>query len=252
MASTLRNTIYFASDMHLGMHPLEKSRFNEQRIVEWLNTISDSAAQLWLLGDVFDYWFEHKRVIPKGFSRFLGKLAELSDRGTEIHIFAGNHDVWYFDYLPAEIGAIIHHEPLIIDLLGKRLFLAHGDEVNPKDRGYRFLKKVFQNKFLQWCYARIHPNASAAFAQGWSRRSRYSKEMAHPFKGEDKEEQILFARNHQQENPEIDLYLFGHRHVPYDVKIGEHCRAICLGDWIVNFSYGVLDETGFRLETFKN
>ena len=250
MAENSRNSIYFASDMHLGMHPLEQSRQNEKRIVEWLDSIADSAAQLWLLGDIFDYWFEHKRVIPKGFSRFLGKLAQLSDQGTEIHIFAGNHDVWYFDYLPGEIGATIHHDPLTIELMGTTLYLAHGDGLTPKDRGYLFLKAMFRSKFLQWCYARIHPNASAAFAQGWSKRSRYSKEMAHPYKGDDKEEQIIFARNYLADHPGINLFIFGHRHVPYDVKIAEISRAICLGDWIVNYSYGVLDEAGFRLEKF--
>jgi len=243
--------IYFASDLHLGMHPLEESRQREKLFIEWMKKYQDDMAELWLLGDVFDYWFEYRKVIPRGYSRFIGKLAELSDSGVKIHIFTGNHDVWMFDYFPSEIGAVIHHGPEIIRRNGKVFHLSHGDGLSKKDPMYNFIKAVFKSKFLQWCYARIHPNGSASFAQWWSRKSRYSKDFIHPFKGEENEEQILFARKYSANHPEINYFLFGHRHVPYDVPVSDSCRAVCLGEWFESNSYGVFDGTEFRLEYFR-
>ncbi|MCF8226624.1 MAG: UDP-2,3-diacylglucosamine diphosphatase [Bacteroidales bacterium] len=244
--------IYFASDMHLGMHPEDSSKEREKLVVQWLHSIEHNAKELWLLGDVFDYWFEYKKVVPRGFIRFIGKLADLADKGTEIHIFPGNHDVWFFDYFPDEIGAKIHHDPVIIKFGNKTFYLSHGDGLTKKDRIYLLIKSMFRNKFLQWCYARIHPNGSSAFAQWWSRKSRYSKDMVHPFKGEENEEQILFSISFLEKNPGIDLFIFGHRHVPYDINIGNEKRVVCLGDWISNFTYGIFDGTEFRLEKFSH
>jgi len=244
------NHIYFASDFHLGMHPADQSREREKKIVAWLNTIAPHAKELWLLGDIFDYWFEHKRVVPKGFVRFIGKLAELSDQGTRIHIFTGNHDTWFFDYFPEEIHATIHREPVVINLGSGKAFLAHGDGLDPGDRGYLFLKSIFNNRFLQWCWARIHPNGSAAFARWWSRKSRYSKGFVHPYKGDENEEQVIFAREKLKEDPEIDLFVFGHRHIPFETTIAPGKKVVCLGDWIESFTYGVFDGQEFRLEFF--
>lgn len=244
-----RKNIYFASDMHLGMHPLPESREREKHLVQWLKKIGPEAKELWLLGDVFDYWFEHRKVVPRGFIRFLGQLADLADHGVKIHIFSGNHDVWLFDYFPEEISAEIHHDPLVVSMGGTTFHLSHGDGLTKKDRGYLFLKSMFRSKFLQWWYARLHPNGTAAFAQWWSRKSRYGKEMVHPYK-EDNEEQIIYAREKLKSAPGIDLFVFGHRHIPYDVEIAPGKRAVCLGDWITSYSYGVYDGEEFRLETF--
>jgi UDP-2,3-diacylglucosamine hydrolase len=248
---TDRTYTYFASDMHLGMHPEEDSKKREKHIVNWLNDIQDEVKELWLLGDIFDYWFEYKKVIPRGFTRFIGKLAELSDMGVEIHMFSGNHDVWLFSYFSEEIGIEIHHLPTIVEMGEKTFYMAHGDGLDKHDRAYLILKSMFRSRFLQWCYARIHPNASAAFAQRWSKKSRYSKEFVHPYKGDEEEEQIIFAKKFREENPEIDYFLFGHRHIPFDVSIAEKSRVIGLGDWVFNFSYGVFDGKEFRLEKYK-
>lgn len=242
--------IYFASDMHLGMYPAEISRKREIHIVNWLEKIRSDAEELWLLGDVFDYWFEYRKVVPRGFNRFIGKLAQLADEGIPIHLFTGNHDVWFFDYFPEEIGATIHRDPVSVEMNGKILFLSHGDGLTKMDRGYLFLKSIFRSRFLQWCYARIHPNGSTAFAQWWSRKSRYGKEMVHPYKGDELEEQVIFARKKLKEVPEIDYFVFGHRHIPYDIEIAPGKHAICLGDWISNFTYGIFDGKSFSLETF--
>lgn len=250
MNSTGKN-IYFASDVHLGMYPRDESRKREKLFVSWLTSVEDDMSELWLLGDIFDYWFEYKKVIPKGFTRFLGKLAELSDRGIKIHMFSGNHDVWLFDYFPEELGVEIHHKPVIKEFGALTFFMAHGDGLTKHDTGYYILKSIFRSKFLQWCYARIHPNGSTAFAQWWSRKSRYGKDPIQTFKGETKEEQLIFASEYLKSSPEIDIFMFGHRHIPYEVKLGDKARGICLGDWISNFTYAVFDGKDIKLEKFK-
>jgi UDP-2,3-diacylglucosamine hydrolase len=242
--------IYFISDLHLGMYPLQESREREKIAVRWLEMVEKDAEEVWLLGDIFDYWFEYKRVVPRGFTRFIGKLGMLADRGIRIHLFTGNHDIWIFNYLPLEIGADLVRKYTVVERGGKTFYLSHGDGLNKKDRGYRFMKGVFSNRFLQWCYARLHPNATVAFASWWSKKSRYSKAFSTPFKGEEKEEQVSFAREYARDHPEIDYFVFGHRHVMFDITIGSGKHVVCLGDWIRNFSYGVFDGRDFKLEKF--
>jgi len=243
-------SIYFASDLHLGMHPVEESAEREKKFVSWLEEIREDAGELWLLGDVFDYWFEYRKVVPRGFTRFLGKLAQLSDEGVKIHIFTGNHDVWFFDYLPAEIGATIHHGIVVRDWNNHRFVLGHGDGLVPADRGYRFLQALFRNRILQWLYTRIHPNGSTAFAQWWSRMSRQKKGSYVPFLGTEKEHQVMYARKALEEDPSIEYFIFGHRHVPYQIRIGENSHVVCLGDWISSFTYAVFDGEQFHMRSY--
>ncbi|MFW6328019.1 MAG: UDP-2,3-diacylglucosamine diphosphatase, partial [Bacteroidota bacterium] len=179
--------IYFVSDIHLGMHPREDSIKREKLFVKWLDEIKDHASALYLLGDIFDYWFEYKKVVPRGFTRTLGKLAEINDKGVKIHYFTGNHDVWIFDYLPSEIGIILYPEPLSTVINNKKFYLSHGDGLGPGDPGFKLLKAAFRNRILQWFYARIHPNFTISLAHYWSRKSRYGKTEADEFKGEEKE-----------------------------------------------------------------
>lgn len=232
--------IYFVSDLHLGLHPVETSRQRERKFVQWLDEIKEDAEALYLLGDIFDYWFEYRKVVPRGFVRTLGKLAELSDRGIDIHFFTGNHDVWVFDYLPSEIGLTVHNGPLITVLSGKRFYIAHGDGLGPGDPGYKLLKAIFHSKVLQWLYARIHPNASTAFAHWWSKKSRYSKGVSEAFQGEEKEDQIVFARK-ILEKEHFDYFIFGHRHVAMDINLNGTSRLINPGEWIFGSSYAVFD-----------
>lgn len=164
--NSFRKKIFFASDAHLGARFHKDPLAIEKKLVRWLDSIKDEAMAIYFLGDMFDYWYEYKYVVPKGFIRFLGKLAELSDSGVEIHIFIGNHDIWMFDYLPNEIGAIIHRDVLITDLLGKRFFLGHGDEVDYRSKAFRFIRALFRNKFCQWLYGRIHPAGLSALHYG--------------------------------------------------------------------------------------
>jgi len=245
-----RNRIYFASDLHLGMHPREESLQREKNFVDFLEMIRHDAAELWLLGDVFDFWFEYRKVVPRGFTRFLGKLASLCDEGVGIHFFPGNHDIWVFDYLPSEVGIQIHHNPVTLIRNGRKFHLGHGDGLYRGDYVYNFLQWLFKNRSIQWLYARIHPNGSTAFAHWWSQRSRHRKGAYLPFLGVDNEHQVQFSRKMLKKEPDIDYFIFGHRHVPYDIRIGEKSRLICLGDWIVNFTYAVFDGKDLKLKRY--
>ena len=245
-----RNRIYFASDLHLGMDPPEESLQREKLFIEWLEEIRKDALELWLLGDVFDFWFEYKKVVPRGFTRFLGTLASLSDEGVEIHFIPGNHDIWVFDYLTTEINLKVHRTSIRREWNKHQFYLGHGDGLHKGDRNYRMLQSVFKNRLIQWFYARIHPNGSMAFAHRWSKKSRMKHGTLGSFMGADNEHQIQFARKEIEKHPDIEYLIFGHRHIPYDIRIAENSRVICLGDWIGNFTYGVFDGKEFRLEKF--
>lgn len=245
-----KNRIYFASDLHLGMHPPGESLERERYFVDWLESIRNDARELWLLGDVFDYWFEYRKVVPRGFTRFLGKLATLSDEGVEIHLITGNHDIWIFDYLPSEIGLIVHRNVQMRNWNDHLFFLGHGDGLDRNDRVYRMLQRIFKNRILQWLYARVHPNGSVALAHWWSKKSRLHHGTFGVYRGMDKEHQVQFAKKKLEEQPGIEFFIFGHRHIPLDVKIAEQSRVICLGDWIGNFTYAVFDGEQLTLRRF--
>ncbi len=251
---TKRNKIYFASDAHLGARFHSDPRAVEKKLVRWLNSIKDDAKELWLLGDMFDYWYEYKYVVPKGFTRFLGKLAELSDEGVEIHIFIGNHDIWMFDYLPQEIGAIIHREPLTIDLLGKRFFLAHGDEVDYRSKAFQLMRKIFRNRFCQFLYGGIHPRWTFGFALSWSLSSRkkgLKKEKTKTYQGEASEYLVTFAKDYLKTHPDINFFIFGHRHIMLDLMLSRTSRILIAGDWMQYFSYIVWDGECLYMDQFE-
>lgn len=247
--------IYFAADAHLGARFHKDSLAVEKKLVRWLDSIKEDAAQLWFLGDMFDYWYEYKYVVPKGHIRFLGKLAELADSGIEIHIFIGNHDIWMFDYLPHEIGAIIHKEPLTIDLLGKRFFLAHGDEVDNRSLAFRVIRRIFRNQFCQWLYAGIHPRWTFGFALGWSLNSRKSglkKEVQRNNREGDTLYLVDFAENYLKTHPDINFFLFGHRHTMLDKSLTPSSRLVVVGDWMQYFSYVEWDGEKLSLLRFTD
>lgn len=244
--------IYFASDVHLGAPALQHNREREILFVNWLHRIKEDAEMVFLLGDIFDFWFEYRKVAPQGFVRVLGALAEICDSGIPVHFFTGNHDIWVFDYLPRETGMIIHHEPLKIDLYGKKFFLAHGDDLGETDKKYQFLKKFFHNKLAQWAFAKIHPDLAFRLAHQWSKNSRLSKGINGAiFMGEDKEDQIIFAKK-TLEKEDYDYFVFGHRHLALDFQLTEKSKLFILGDWFNAYTYGVYDGETFRLEKIKN
>jgi UDP-2,3-diacylglucosamine hydrolase len=242
--------IYFASDFHLGVPDHESSLIREKRIVKWLNKISLNATEIYLMGDLFDFWFEHKYTAPKGYVRLLGKLAELSDSGVKIHLFTGNHDMWMFGYLQKELNAEIYHGPIIKEYNGKKFYLAHGDGLGPGEYNYKFIKKIFANRFFQWCYARIHPNLAFGIANYLSARSRKKNhDLDSKYLGDEKE--WLFQYCHELLKKEhYDFMVFGHRHLVLDKSIGAS-RYINLGDWIKYNTYGYFDGENFTLTEFK-
>ena len=245
-----RKNIYFASDVHLGSPALTNNKERETLFIRWLDSIHDDVAELYLLGDIFDFWFEYKKVVPRGFTRVLGRLADLSDNGIPVHFFTGNHDLWIFDYLPSETGAVIHKEEFITDIFGKKFFLAHGDGLDPDDKGYNLLKGIFTNKTMQWIFSRLHPNFAFYIAYSWSKNSRLSKlYQKEEFKVKN-ECMYKFAESILN-NIKIDYFIFGHRHRLANVEIGESGRFIILGDWITNFSYGVFNGKTFELKRFS-
>ncbi|MDL2322666.1 UDP-2,3-diacylglucosamine diphosphatase [Bacteroidales bacterium OttesenSCG-928-A17] len=244
-----KDKIYFASDMHLGSDVFEDPKLTEKRVVRWLDSIKDEAKALYLLGDIFDFWFEYKKVIPKGFSRFLGKIAEMSDNGTEIHFFTGNHDIWFFDYLPSELGVIVHTQPLITEIDGKTFYLAHGDGLGDDSRSFKLIRSIFRNKTCQFLFAAFPSRWGIAFAHRWSRHSRKkAEEKPAPYFGEDKEHLVLFAKEYIKEHPETDFLLFGHRHILLDLMLNKKSRMMIIGDWIEYNSYAVWDGERLRLE----
>jgi UDP-2,3-diacylglucosamine hydrolase len=244
-----KGKIYFISDVHLGAPALTNNRERELLFARWLDSIRDDVAELYLMGDIFDFWFEYRKVVPRGFTRILGRLADLSDKGVSIHFFAGNHDVWVFDYLPQEIGLILHRDEFITEIRGKKFYLAHGDGLDPEDKGYLFLKKIFTSKTLQWWFSRIHPNFAFHLAHQWSKSSRLSKlNQEEEFKVKN-ECMYKFAEKFL-EKEWIDYFIFGHRHQMTNVEIKNGSRFILLGDWIKNFSYGVFDGEKFVLNKF--
>lgn len=244
--------IFFASDFHLGVPTLESSRERERRIIQWLDSIKDEAHSIYLLGDIFDFWFEYKHAIPKGFIRLQGKLAELRDAGIPISFFTGNHDMWMFDYFPTELNIPIYREPQLLQVGNQRLLIGHGDGLGPGDATYKILKKFFNSKICQWLFARIHPNLGIGIANMWSRKSRISNIK----KGEEfvsKEQEYLWVYcTEMEKTSHHDYYVFGHRHLPLDLQIGEHSRYVNLGEWVNFNTYAVYDGKEVILKTFTS
>ena len=216
----------------------------------WLDEIKHDADELYLLGDILDFWFEYKKVVPRGFTRILGRIADLTDNGVPVHFFTGNHDLWIFDYLTAETGIQLHRDEFVTELGGKKFFLAHGDGLDPDDKGYRLLKKIFVSKTLQWWYSRLHPNFALFLAHKWSKSSRLSKSGSEEEFKVKNEAMYKFAESILQKE-QIDYFIFGHRHRMTNEKIGQNSRFILLGDWITSFSYGVFDGETVDLKRYK-
>jgi UDP-2,3-diacylglucosamine hydrolase len=223
---------YFASDFHLGAPNFESSLIREKKIVRWLDTIANEAEEIFLVGDIFDFWFEYKYAIPKGFVRLQGKIAQLTDAGIPVHLFTGNHDMWMFDYLPKELGVQVHRNPILRTLHGKKVFIGHGDGLGPGDKSYKFLKRIFENKLCQWAFERIHPNLGIRLANYSSQSSRKSTgNNDDQFHGKEQEWLYSFCMDHLKKEA-IDLFIFGHRHLPLEIELNQASTYINLGDWL--------------------
>ncbi|OUW97402.1 MAG: UDP-2,3-diacylglucosamine hydrolase [Flavobacteriales bacterium TMED228] len=241
-----KNKIYFASDFHLGSPNYEESLKREKKIISWLNEIEKDAKKIYLLGDIFDFWFEYEKVVPKGFVRLLAKLADLVDKGIQIHFLVGNHDMWMRSYLEKEIGLEVHFKEFIIEEDNQLIFIGHGDGLGKGDYKYKILKSLFTSNLCKWLFSRLHPNFGIGLGQAWSNKSRKEQES---IKNEEKEILVEYCKEQQKNNP-VDYYIFGHRHIPMEVKIDERANYINLGDWIHHYSYAVLSDKKLELRKF--
>ena len=236
-----KDKIYFASDFHLGAPNSEQSLERERLIISWLNEIKTDAAEIYLVGDVFDFWYEWKSAVPRGFVRILGKLAEICDSGIPVHFFTGNHDLWTFGYLEEEIGMKVYRNPIQVSLQGKSCYIGHGDGLGPGDRKYKALKKVFTSNICQWLFSRLHPNASFGMANYFSSKSRITnKEKDAVFTSEENEWLVDYCKE-MLKKTHHDYFIFGHRHLPLDIQLSNTSKYINLGEWVNYNSYGVLE-----------
>lgn len=247
-----KEVIYFVSDFHLGIDGKVSSKEREQKLLRFFDFISSDATMIYLVGDVFDYWFEYKRVIPKGYSRFLGKIGSLIDKGISIEFFTGNHDMWMFHYFQDEFGIPIHRNPIQRIHDGKVFYIGHGDGLGPGDKGYKFIKKVFGNRLCQKLFGTIHPNIGLKIMKAFSRKSRNMETSVNHFLGPENEWLIQFSEA-LIENQRIDYFVFGHRHLPIDYTLSNGTsKYINLGDWLQHESYGRYTNGKLEMLFFEN
>jgi len=241
--------IYFASDQHLGAPTPKASLPREKKFVAWLDTIKEDAGTIFLLGDLFDFWFEYKTVVPKGFVRVLGKLAELKDAGIDIYFFVGNHDLWMRDYFQKELNIPVFHKPQEFDINGKIFLIGHGDGLGPNDHGYKRMKKVFTFPFFKWLFRWLHPDIGVRLGHYFSVKNKLiSGDVDARFLGEENEWLVQYCRRKLTEK-HYDFFVFGHRHLPLEIELNNNSTYINLGDWIQYFTYGEFMKT-FKLKEF--
>jgi len=242
--------IYFLSDFHLGVPDYNSSLAREKKIVAFFESIRNDASEIFIVGDIFDFWYEYKKVVPKGYARLFGKLAELTDSGIKVHAFTGNHDMWMSGYFERELNIPVYYEPKIFEWNNKRFFVGHGDGLGPGDHGYKFLKKIFRNKICQWLFGQLHPSLGIRLANYSSKKSKEQKPgVDEKFFGEE-EWLIIFCRQLLAKE-HFDYFIFGHRHNPKDYKLSDTSRYINLGDWIRNFTYASFDGNDVELKKWE-
>lgn len=250
MKLTQGKKIYFASDNHLGAPNLEESLVREKKFVSWLDTIKKDAEAVFLVGDIFDFWFEYNEVVPKGFTRTLGKLAEISDAGVPIHYFAGNHDMWLVDYFQKELNLTVHNKPKIFTINDKKFFVGHGDGLGPGDKSFKIMKKIFKNPFFNWCFRCVHPDLGIKLGKYLSNKNRLKSSLEDlNFNGNENEWLTKYCKE-KLKNEHYDYFIFGHRHIPLEIELKPNSIYINLGDWITHFSYAVFD--GRRVLLYKD
>lgn len=244
-------SIYFASDLHLGTPNFEDSLQREKKFIRFIESIENDASEIFLVGDVFDFWYEYKTAVPKGFTRLLGKIASLVDRGIKVHYFIGNHDMWTFGYLEKELGVILHREPIFIESFGMKILVGHGDGLGPGDHKYKMLKKIFRFPPFQWMFGWVHPDIGIGIANYFSRKSRYGTQKKEEFIAKEKEWLYVYCREYLEGDSSVDAFIFGHRHLALELEIeGSKAKYINLGDWLYYDTYAQLDASGLALKKF--
>ena len=250
MTITSNKSIYFLSDFHLGAPNAVESLLREKRIVRFLDSIKNDAEQIFIVGDIFDFWFEYRLVVPRGYTRLLGKLAELTDAGIRIHFFVGNHDMWMKDYFQKELNIAVYFKPEAFEFNGKKFLIGHGDGQGPGDHGYKFLKKIFRNPVCQWVFGILPPYFGLGIANYFSRKSReMAGQNVEVFLGEENEWLIIYCKEILQKE-HFDYFIFGHRHLPIDFSLNPNSHYINLGEWINYNSYALFNGETTELKYF--
>jgi len=244
--------VYFLSDAHLGSWGIPHGRMQERRLVRFLDSIKDKAGAVYLLGDMFDFWHEYRYVVPRGYTRFLGKLSELTDSGVEVHFFTGNHDIWAYDYLEQECGVVLHHQPLTTEIYGKVFVMAHGDGLGDPSRRFKLLRWMFHNRTCQRLFASIHPRWGMWLGLSWARLSqqKHAREGEQVYMGENKEHLVLYTKDYITNHPNVDYFIYGHRHIELELQLSKRATMIVLGDWISQFTYAVFDGQHMLLQEY--
>jgi len=246
----MTKNLYFASDFHLGSPTFEASRKREDRIIRWLNFIEPTCSELFLVGDVFDFWYEYQLVVPKGFVRLQGKLAQMTDSGIKIYFFKGNHDMWVNDYFTKEMGIQIISDELTIERSGKKFYIHHGDGLGPGDHKYKFLRKIFRSPLCQWLFSLVPPRIGLGIGTWWSGRSRLASHTEEVFMGEENEWLAVYAKEQLKQAP-YDFFIFGHRHLPLSLDLGNGTKYVNTGEWINHSSYAEFDGQDLSLKYFE-
>jgi len=241
--------IFFASDFHLGLKAGSDPAEREKRVVRWLNNIAPEAREIYLLGDIFDFWWEYKLVVPRGFTRFLGTISAITDSGIPVHFFTGNHDMWVRDYLSGECGLIIHTSSYTQIFDGKRFHIAHGEGLGNKNTGYRILLSIFRNKPIRVLYSALHPYIGVSIGHKWSLHSRLGKGIKIDFLGEEYEDLVRYSKS-ILENENIDYFIYGHRHIDLSIRLKQGAQIIFLGDWIRKGSFAEWDGQELYLRSY--
>ncbi|RZK50772.1 MAG: UDP-2,3-diacylglucosamine diphosphatase [Pedobacter sp.] len=243
--------IYFASDFHLGSPNYEESLKREKFVVSWLTEIEPTCSELFLMGDIFDFWFEYKKVVPKGYIRLLGKLTQMADSGIPIYFFKGNHDMWVYDYFIQEIGMKIISDELIIERNNKRFYLHHGDGLGPGDKFYKFLRRIFRNPICQFLFGILPPRIGLGLANYWSGKSRLASQVSEKIIAENEEWLVVHSKEILKKEA-INYFVYGHRHLPLEIKLNEESIYINLGEWVNYSSYAEFDGQDLKLKYFKS
>lgn len=242
---------YFISDLHLGAAYLDRPHDRERIIADFLDSIADDAREIYLVGDILDYWFEYRNVVPQGHVRFFGALARLADRGIKITWLIGNHDIWMFDYLRNELGIRIIDGSVTTEIDGRHFFISHGDGLGRQQASFRFIRSLFRNRTAQKLFAAIHPRWTVSFAYRWSRSNRnYNPALPPSYDGEIKASVENWAESYLKDHPDTDFIILGHHHVMVEKTIAPHTKLVVLGDWIYNYSYAVFDGKNLYLKQF--
>ena len=252
----MAKNVYFLSDAHLGSLAIPRRRMQERRLVRFLDSVKEKASAIYLLGDMFDFWDEYRYVVPKGYTRFLGKLSELTDMGVEVHFFTGNHDLWTYGYLEEECGVVVHRQALTADIYGKVFYMAHGDGLGDPDKKFKLLRWMFHNRVCQRMLNFMHPWWGMQLGLNWAKHSRLKRVDGKepPYMGEHKEHLVLWTKEYMRTHSNIDYFIYGHRHIELDLNMprenGHTARMLILGDWISQFTYAVFDGEHLFLEEY--